>query len=144
MMKQKSSIRHEKNARSYLHKIWCRYFAWNSTKSKIQKNQFCQKTFFFKMQKNQFYELTVISRFDLWKNCSPKSPFSPRFFIFRPCFLHREYGANLKTGWLPMHKDGTWNYFPSDKKNFDIRFVFMQHSCMKPKRLRNLHHVLCS
>ena len=94
------------------------------------------------MQKNRFCELTVISRFDLWRNCSSKSPFLPRFLIFRPWFLHQECGANLKNGWLCVHKHSTWNYFPSDEEILNIRSVFMQKSRVKPKRLVDSHHVV--
>ena len=94
------------------------------------------------MQKNRFCELTVISRFDLWRNCPSKSPFLPRFLIFRPWFLHQKCGANLKNGWLRMYKHSNWKYFPSDKEILKIRCDFMQNSCVKPKRLVNLHHVV--
>ena len=94
------------------------------------------------MQKNRFCELTVISRFDMWRNCSSKSPFFPRFLTFCPWFLHQECSANLKNGWLCVHKQRTWNYFPPHEEILNVRFNFMQNSCMNPKRLVNLQHVL--
>jgi len=94
------------------------------------------------MQKNRFCELKIISRFDLRRNCLSKSPFLPRFPIFRPWFLPQECGANLKNGWLRLHKHSTWDYFPSDAEILNIKSVFMQNSCVKPKRLVNLHHVV--
>ena len=87
------------------------------------------------MQKNRFHELTVISRYDLWRNCSSISPSLPRFLIFHPWFLHQKCGANLRNGWLRMYKHSNWKYFPPDEEILNIGFVFMQNSCWNPNVL---------
>ena len=94
------------------------------------------------MQKIRLFELTVISRFDFWKKCPPKSPFLPKFFIYRAWFLHKEFSANLWNGWLRLFKDNTWKYFSSDEDILKIKTVSMQNLCVKPKRLGKLHHVV--
>ena len=96
------------------------------------------------MQKKSILWASGYFPFWFMKKLFIKKSILPRFLTFRPWFLHQECSANLKNGWLCVHKHCTWNYFPPDEEISNFRFVLGQNSCVKPKRLVNLHHVLIS